>query len=213
MDYPPRVRALLDRSKADRGDAVVVRARGERYEGILMPHHGFSGDDILTVKLPNGYNIGIAIRDVESVEVVTKHAPTKPQRNLPPPAKDKPTVAVLGTGGTIASYVDYRTGAVHPAVTPEELVFSVPELFDACNVRARVVYSVFSENLAPKNWEVLAAESAKELQAGAEAVIIPHGTDTLAYTGAALSFMLRDLPGPVILVGSQRSSDRPSSDA
>ena len=115
MDYPPRVRALLDRSKADQGDAVVVLARGERYEGILMPHHGFSGEDILTIKLPNGYNIGITIRDVESVEVVTKHTPTKVQRHLPPPAKDKPTVAVLGTGGTIASYVDYRTGAVHPA--------------------------------------------------------------------------------------------------
>ncbi|HYS71847.1 MAG TPA: Glu-tRNA(Gln) amidotransferase subunit GatD, partial [Thermoplasmata archaeon] len=125
----------------------------------------------------------------------------------------KPTVAVLGTGGTIASYVDYRTGAVHPAVTAEELVFSVPELLDAANVRARVIYSVYSENLAPKNWQVLAAEAAKELQAGAQAVIIPHGTDTLHYSSAALSFMLRDLTGPVILVGSQRSSDRPSSDA
>src|SRR5881396_3916301 len=213
MDYPPRVRALLDRSKADRGDAVVVRARGERYEGVLMPHHGFSGDDILTVKLPNGYNIGIAIRDVESVEVVTKHIPTKAQRNLPPPAKDKPTVAVLGTGGTIAAYVDYRTGAVHPAVTAEELVFSVPELLDVCNVRARVIYSIFSENLKPENWQHLALEVAKELSTGAAGVIIPHGTDTLHFTTAALSFMLRDLTGPVVVVWAQRSSDRPSSDA
>ena len=213
MDYPPRVRALLDRSKADRGDAVVVRAKGERYDGILMPHHGFSGDDILTVKLPSGYNIGIAIRDVESVEVVTKHAPTKAQRNLPPPAKDKPTVAVLGTGGTIASYVDYRTGAVHPAVTAEELVFSVPELLDVCNVRARVIYSIYSENLKPENWQNLAREAGKELNGGATGVIIPHGTDTLHFTTAALSFMLRELTGPVTVVGAQRSSDRPSSDA
>src|SRR5881396_2865778 len=213
MDYPPRVRALLDRSKADRGDAVVVRARGERYEGVLMPHHGFSGDDILTVKLPNGYNIGIAIRDVESVEVVTKHIPTKAQRNLPPPAKDKPTVAVLGTGGTIAAYVDYRTGAVHPAVTAEELVFSVPELLDVCNVRARVIYSIYSENLKPENWQNLAREAGKELNGGATGVIIPHGTDTLHFTTAALSFMLRDLTAPVVVVGAQRSSDRPSSDS
>jgi len=120
---------------------------------------------------------------------------------------------VLGTGGTIASYVDYRTGGVHPAVTAEELVFSVPELHDLADVRARVVYSVYSEDLKPAQWQHLAQEAAKELNGGAEAVLIPHGTDTLHFTSAALAFMLRDLTGPVILVGAQRSSDRPSSDA
>src|SRR5881296_361643 len=151
MDYPPRVRAVLDRAKADQGDTVLVVAKGERYEGTLMPHHGFSGEDILTVKLPNGYNIGIAVADIESVDVTAKHSPASIERRLPPPTKAKPTVAVLGTGGTIASYVDYRTGAVHPAVTAEELVFSVPELLDICNVRARVIYSIYSENLKPEN--------------------------------------------------------------
>ncbi len=213
MEYPPRVRALLDRAKADQGDSVVVRAKGERYEGTLMPHHGFSGDDILTVKLPNGYNIGITVADIESIEVTAKHTPASVQRRLPPPTKGKPTVAVLGTGGTIASYVDYRTGAVHPAVTAEELVFSVPELLDVCNVRARVIYSIYSENLKPENWQRLAREAGKELNGGATGVLIPHGTDTLHFTSAALAFMLRDLTGPVVVVGAQRSSDRPSSDA
>src|SRR6266550_3453300 len=134
-------------------------------------------------------------------------------RTRPSAAGGKPTVAVLGTGGTIASYVDYRTGAVHPAVTAEELVFSVPELLDVCNVRARVIYSIFSENLKPENWQHLALEVAKELSSGAAGVIIPHGTDTLHFTTAALSFLLRDLTGPVVVVGAQRSSDRPSSDA
>jgi glutamyl-tRNA(Gln) amidotransferase subunit D len=213
MDYPPQVRALLDRARADEGDTVVVHTKGGRYEGILMPHHGFSGDDILTVKLPTGYNVGIAVADIESVEVLSKPAASPAQRRLPPPSKDKPTIAILGTGGTIASYVDYRTGAVHPAVTAEELVFSVPELLDVCNVRARVIYSIYSENLKPENWQRLAQETAKELNGGATGVLIPHGTDTLHYTTAALSFMLRDLMGPVVVVGSQRSSDRPSSDA
>src|SRR2546428_781251 len=119
------------------------------------------------------------------------------------------------TSGRVADYPPrvQQLLAAARAGTAEDLVFSVPELLDVANVRARMVYSVFSENLAPKNWEVLAAESAKELHAGAEAVIIPHGTDTLHYTSAALAFMLRDLTGPVILVGSQRSADRPSSDA
>jgi len=213
MNYPPRVRAVLDRSSADQGDAVVVRAKGERYEGILMPHTSFSAEDVLTVKLGSGYNIGIALGDVEGIEVTAKHAPSAVQRQLPPPTGGKPTVAVLGTGGTIASYVDYRTGAVHPAVTAEELVFSVPELLEVCNVRARVIYSIFSENLKPENWQHLAREAAKELSSGVGGVIIPHGTDTLHFTSAALSFMLRDLTGPVVVVGAQRSSDRPSSDA
>src|SRR2546425_11319549 len=213
MDYPPRIRAVLDHSKATQGDVVVVQAKGERYEGTLMPHHGFSGEDILTLKLPNGYNIGIAVGDIESVEVAAKPPATRAERHLPAPTKDKPTVAVLGTGGTIASYVDYRTGAVHPAVTAEELVFSVPELLEVCNVRARVIYSIYSENLKPENWQRLAREAAKELESGAAGVVIPHGTDTLHFTTAALSFMLRDLMAPVVVVGAQRSSDRPSSDA
>ena len=213
MEYPPRVRAVLERARAAEGDAVVVAAKGATYAGVVMPHHGFSGDDILTIKLENGYNVGIEVGDIESVEVTRRSEAAKAARKLPPSTKDKPTVAVLGTGGTIASYVDYRTGAVHPAVTAEELVFSVPELLDVCNVRARVIYSIYSEDLKPENWQRLAREAAKELNDGARGVIIPHGTDTLHFTSAALAFMLRDLTGPVVLVGAQRSSDRPSSDA
>ncbi len=213
MEYPPKIRTLLDKAKAGQGDSVRVKARGETYEGVLMPHTSFSGEDILTVKLGSGYNIGIAAEDVEAVEVTAKHTPHMLDRQLPPASASKPTIAVLGTGGTIASYVDYRTGAVHPAVTAEELVFSVPELLDVCNVKARVIYSIYSEDLKPENWQNLAREAAAELRAGASGVLIPHGTDTLHFTTAALSFMLRDLTGPVVVVGSQRSSDRPSSDA
>ena len=213
MEYPPKIRALLEQAKAHEGDSVRVRARGDAYEGVLMPHTSFSGEDILTVKLGSGYNIGIAMEDVEGVEVTARHAPPKVERRLPPPSAERPTIAVLGTGGTIASYVDYRTGAVHPAVTAEELVFSVPELLEVCNVRARVVYRVYSENMTPENWRHLARDAAAELNDGANGVVIPHGTDTLAFTTAALAFMLRDLTGPVAVVGAQRSSDRPSSDA
>ncbi len=211
-EYPPPVKSKLDAAGATPGDRVRV-AGPRTYEGVVMPHTEFSGADILIVKLDNGYNVGVPIGSVTSLELLEKGRAAAPARTLPPPKPGKPTAAVLGTGGTIASYVDYRTGAVHPAVTAEELVFSVPELLDVCNVKARVVYSVFSENLAPKQWETLAAEAAKELNAGASAVLIPHGTDTLSFTAAALAFMLRNLTGPVVLVGSQRSSDRPSSDA
>jgi len=125
----------------------------------------------------------------------------------------KMNVAVIGTGGTIASYVDYRTGAVHPALSAEDLVATVPEMADICNVNARVLFSIFSENMNVKRWQELAGAVVDQLNSGDEGCIIPHGTDTMGYTSAALSFMLDSLPRPVLLVGAQRSSDRPSSDA
>lgn len=211
-EYPEQLKGRLGAAGAAEGDRV--RVGGERsYEGVVMPHTEFSGADILVLKLDTGYNVGIPVSQISAVDLVEKARTSAATRVLPPPRAGKPLAAVLGTGGTIASYVDYRTGAVHPAVTAEDLVFSVPEILDACNVRARMIYSVFSENLSPKEWQVLAVEAAKELNGGADAVIIPHGTDTLHFTSAALAFMLRGLTGPVILVGSQRSSDRPSSDA
>ena len=213
MGFPEPVHVILVTAGAAAGDTVEVTARGERYRGVVMPHHSFSGDDILTLKLENGYNVGIEVRDVSAVHLVQKHDAAKAVPRRAPPSGGKPTMVVLGTGGTIASYVDYRTGAVHPAVTAEELVFSVPELLDLVDVRARVVYSIFSENLRPGHWQNLAGEIGAEFAAGARAVVVPHGTDTLHFTTAALSFMLSDLPGPVIVVGAQRSSDRPSSDA
>ena len=213
MDYPPAVQQVLAKAGAAVGDTVAVTARGDRLEGVVMPHHAFSGSDILTLKLGNGYNVGIDLRDISKVDIVAKHAPAAKKAAHVPKTGKLPVLSVLGTGGTIASYVDYRTGAVHPAVTAEELVFSVPELMELADVKARAVYSVYSEDLKPANWQHLATEAAKELNGGAEAVLIPHGTDTLAFTTAALAFMIRDLPGPVILVGAQRSSDRPSSDA
>src|SRR5881296_617758 len=90
VDYPPRVRAVLDHAKATHGDTVLVHAKGERYEGTLMPHHGFSGEDILTLKLPSGYNVGIAVGDVESVEVTAKPPVTRPERHLLPRLKTSP---------------------------------------------------------------------------------------------------------------------------
>jgi glutamyl-tRNA(Gln) amidotransferase subunit D len=177
-----------------------------------MPHHGFSGEDILTLKLDNGYNVGIASEGLEIALLAKGSAPTTAAPRATP-GTDLPAVAFLGTGGTIASFVDYRTGAVHPAVTAEDLVFSVPELARQVRPRARVLFSLYSENLKPEHWETLAREIVAELATGVAGVIVPHGTDTLGYTAAALAFLLRDLPGPVVLVGSQRSSDRPSSDA
>ncbi len=198
---------------AESGDRIqVTTSDGATFEGILMPRHSFSGDDILTVKLGNGYNIGLQADGAE-VEVLAKAESRNVDLSMPDEDPDKPTIAVLGTGGTIASFVDYRTGGVHPATKPEELAAAAPDLFDICNVRAEVVLEMFSEDMQPEHWTTIAERVAHHLNNGCHGVVVGHGTDTLHYTSAALSFCLKDLSGPVVLVGSQRSSDRPSSDA
>ncbi len=176
-----------------------------------MPRHAFSGADIITVKLDNGYNLGVRA-DADAVEVVEPAKARETKYELPAEDPEKPTIAVLGTGGTIASFVDYRTGGVHPATRPEELAAAAPELFDVCNVRAEVVFNMFSEDMQPEHWTQIAERAAYHLNNGCRGVVVGHGTDTLHYTSAALAFCLKDLNGPVVVVGSQRSTDRPSSD-
>ncbi len=196
------------------GDVITISNKDEKWEGTLLPHHAFSSEEILTIKLTNGYNAGVAVDKNTEITLVKKHQEmTKKAREIPFDPK-KPTISVIGTGGTIACYIDYRTGAVYPATSAEDLAFSVPEIFDVCNVKARVAFQMYSEDIEVEHWKTLAHEIAKDLNnEGVHGVVIPHGTDTMGYTAAALSFMLKNLSGPVVLVGAQRSSDRPSSDA
>ncbi len=213
MNYSEKINGILRSAGIEVGDEVEVRIKTRIHKGILMPHHEFSGEAIITIKLSNGYNIGVALDPEMEIKLSRKrHPPAKHPQTIRYD-KNKPMIAILSTGGTIASYVDYRTGAVHPAMTAEDLAYSAPELYDLCNVRAKVLYSILSENMKVGYWQQLAREIAREFKEGVEGVIVPHGTDTIGFTSAALSFMLRNLPGPVVLVGSQRSSDRPSSDA
>jgi len=203
----------LKKIGAEIGDKIQITKKTDKKEGILMPHHEFSDDDIITIKLDNGYNLGISIDQNTKIVLLKKHKDFTKKPKKIPFDPDKPTVSIIGTGGTIACYVDYRTGAVHPATSAQELAFSVPEVFDICNVKAQVAYQMVSEDIEIEHWQKLAKIVAKEFNNGANGVIIPHGTDTMGYTAAALSFMLKNLSGPVVLVGAQRSSDRPSSDA
>ncbi|MEW6070610.1 MAG: Glu-tRNA(Gln) amidotransferase subunit GatD [Candidatus Thermoplasmatota archaeon] len=214
MSYAQRVKKILAQAKAYEGDEIELFKGEKSYKGILMPKHEFSAENVITLKLPNGYNIGIEVDRSTKIKVLSKKAEKLVAlKKLPSLQPQKPTISLISTGGTIASYVDYRTGAVKPALTAEELAFAVPELSELYNIRAKVLFSIFSEDMKTFHWKRLAQEVVKELELGCDAVLIPHGTDTMHYTSAALAFMLRNLSAPVILVGSQRSSDRPSSDA
>ncbi len=195
------------------GDRIKLDIHGKEYEGILMPHHRFSGEDIITLKLDNGYNIGIRLAHGKKVTLVERKKDTEKPLKVPPVDKSKPNISIIGTGGTIASYVEYTTGAVHPAETAAEMLYSNPDIAERCTPNVKILFSKLSEDMKPDDWVKIAEAITTEMNSGAEGVVIAHGTDTMCYTSAALSFLLDRLPKPVVLVGSQRSSDRPSSDA
>ncbi len=205
---------VLTASKAAIGDELKVKALSGDFRGILMPRSELGDDSHIVLKLRNGYNIGVRIGPESKLEMIGKgSSPTFQPPSSPTQDPHLPLVAILGTGGTIASRVDYRTGAVQPALTAEDLYRTVPELSTIARIRTNVLFNELSENLTPAHWSKLAEEVANEFSSGAAAVVIPHGTDTMGYTASALSFALRNLPGPVIMTAAQRSPDRPSSDA
>ena len=200
------------------GDRVRVERGSQTYEGVLMPS---TDRETAVVKLDGGYNVGVDRVDA-SVEVLESGVVDVDEAGAGEGAgegeattvdfdDDLPTVALVSTGGTIASTVDYRTGAVSPRVDAEDVLRAVPDLAGRANYRGRVVANILSENMTPAVWQDLARAVHEEIERGADGVVVMHGTDTMQYTAAALAFML-DTPVPVVLTGSQRSADRPSSD-
>lgn len=194
-------------------DVRLITNAGE-FTGIILPRSETADEHHIVLKLRSGYNIGIAAKKVIDIKVGDrKVAHYKiPEKEFPYDPK-KPRVKLFGTGGTIASRLDYRTGAVIPAFSPGELYGSVPELADYCNLETEKLYGVFSENMGPEQWIGTANAIGREIEKGVQGIVIGHGTDTMHYTSAILSFMVQNSPIPIVMVGSQRSSDRPSSDA
>jgi glutamyl-tRNA(Gln) amidotransferase subunit D len=219
---------MNDIYKGYRGEALaLLKAQGVRvwsdadvsttlgnFTGIILPRSETADDKHIVLKLRNGYNVGITVNRVTGIkEIGYKEAHYKIPEKAFPYDPRKPRVKLLGTGGTIASRLDYRTGAVIPAFTPGELYGSVPELADICNLETEKLYGVFSENMGPEQWVGTANAIGREIEKGVQGIVIGHGTDTMHHTAAILSFMVQNSPVPIVMVGSQRSSDRPSSDA
>ena len=195
------------------GQAVVETTRGP-FEGTILPRAENDDDQHIVMKIITGYNVGVDVNTITSMrETGYKKANYKIPEKEFPFTDGQPKVKLFGTGGTIASRLDYRTGAVIPAFSPGELYGAVPELADICNLETEKVFAVFSENMGPKQYVALAKAIGREIERGVDGIVIGHGTDTLHHTGAALTFMVQNSPIPIVLVGSQRSSDRPSSDA
>ena len=204
---------LLRRSGVTVGDEVEVRLGKESVRGTVVPRYQYNDDAHVVLKLDSGYNVGIGVARVTEMKKLAAGARPSFSSSAPRPSGDLPEVAILGTGGTIASRVDYRTGAVHPAISAEDLYSLIPELSEIARIRPEIVLTVYSENLEPGDWSTIAKKVSERVSEGVRGVLVTTGTDTMGYTAAALSFALKGVGVPVLVVGSQRSSDRPSSDA
>lgn len=212
MGYKGRALELIKNYGIRVGDRILAKTEKGTFVGILMPRSELEDDMHVVLKLDDGYNIGLSIESLH-IEKLPHEEITTPTPMAPTSRPGLPKVSIISTGGTIASRVDYRTGAVSPALSAQDLYESVPELGELGDIKTEILFSLLSENILPENWTVMAHAIERHVKEGAHGIVITHGTDTMGYTAAALSFALRDLPVPVILVGSQRSSDRPSSDA
>ncbi|MEM0385302.1 MAG: Glu-tRNA(Gln) amidotransferase subunit GatD [Nitrososphaeria archaeon] len=212
--YSGALKRLLEENNVRAGDVIKVITEEREYVGTVIPRYEYASQDFLTLKLLNGYNIGIRFDKILSIKLIEKHSPPSFKSTLLEfKSKNLPHAVIVSTGGTIASRVDYRTGGVRPALSASDLLSVVPELADIAKVDAEVLFSIYSENMTPSHWTVLARKVHDYVSKGYEGVVVTHGTDTMGYTAAALSFALKHTPIPIVLVGSQRSSDRPSSDA
>ena len=212
--YKGAAKELLEKFKVSVWDNCVIETTRGEFRGLVLPRSETDDDRHLVLKLVSGYNVGI---EVETVTAMTAGERKEAHYKIPekefPSSPNKPNVKLLGTGGTIASRLDYRTGAVIPAFSPGELYGAVPELADICNLTTEKLFAVFSENMGPEQYKKLAVRIGEEIEKGIDGIVIGHGTDTMHHTASALAFMVQNSPVPIVIVGSQRSSDRPSSDA
>jgi len=212
--YRGIARKILEKFSASVWSDVEINSTKGIFKGVILPRSEIADDRHVVLKMNNGYNIGVSVESIKQVKVIGyRKAHYKIPESEFPFDPEKPNVTLLGTGGTIASRLDYRTGAVIPAFSPGELYGAVPELASICNIKTEKLFGIFSENMGPEQWVTTAEVIGREIHDGVDGIVIGHGTDTMHHTAAVLSFMVQNSPVPIVLVGSQRSSDRPSSDA
>ncbi len=214
--YTGPLAELLASRNIKPGDLVAVTLKdGTLLRGLLMPRPElYSEQQVLVIKLENGYNIGIKLERILDIQLTeTRVVRTQQAARKLVSEKSAPRVTLISTGGTIASKVDYETGAVTPALTTEEILEWIPELEEIAVISARELMSIFSEDMEPHHWGQITESVYREMLSGVSGVVVAHGTDTMTYTASALAFAIQDKPVPVVFVGSQRSSDRPSTDA
>lgn len=119
-------------------------------------------------------------------------------------------ILLLATGGTIAS--KKSENGLKPQITPEELLEYIPQVRDICEVDAIQILNLDSSNMEPQHWKQMVT-AIKEHYEAYDGFVIAHGTDTMAYTAAALSYMIQNSKKPVVITGAQKPIDLEITDA
>jgi len=213
--YSNKIKAKLDELSIHTGDTISYLNGSTRLEGILMPNSDAGSPDCIKIKLNSGYNVGVKMDNstIKKEKSATPSMSAHEKKSVLQPAPSAKKIALITTGGTIAAKVDYKTGAVSAKIDSSDFLAMYPGLEAISNVEIYPVLNILSENMAPEDWAKIAKAVKDAVDNGAYGVVITHGTDTMGYTAAALSYSLEGIGIPVIITGSQRSPDRPSSDA
>ncbi len=194
---------------ADFGTRMIISSGNQEMEATFIKSDGRE----LVFKLPSGYNIRLPVESVKIIKLLESERPNsgKYTDSAHFGTGDR-RIQILSTGGTIASRIDYATGAVKPSNDIGFIRESIEDMESRIDLNVEIIESILSENMNPDHWVSIARKVNKTLESD-EAVVLLHGTDTMTYTSSALSFMFEKQAHPIILTGSQRSSDRPSTDA
>jgi glutamyl-tRNA(Gln) amidotransferase subunit D len=213
MNYKEKSAKFLKDANVSVGDLISIYKEDVSYKGILLDRSEDSDDGYIVLKLDNGYNIGVEINNAQ-IKLIEKGQSPKIEYKKLELEKDpnKENILIASTGGTISSIIDYKTGAVHPALSADDLLKAYPKLLDLSNIEVKEICSILSENMKPQYWMKIGKSISSKIESGVDGVVVAHGTDTMHYSSAALSFILKT-PVPVVFTGAQRSSDRPSSDS
>jgi len=193
------------------GDKVELIAKEKTWTGYILESHD---PEIILLKLASGYNIGIREYEINSAKLLAKNSA---QKTIHKDQSNQPglkNVAIVITGGTISSKLDPKTGGVVPT-TIDSILEIAPQIRKICNI-SKVVspFMKFSEDLDASDWKRIAKICHELLlDHSIDGIILTHGTDTLHYTAAALSFFISGNNKPIAITYSQRSIDRGSTDA
>ncbi|MEM2100622.1 MAG: asparaginase domain-containing protein, partial [Thermoproteota archaeon] len=180
MPYSEKIEKTLAEKGIKPGDRIRLKRSDIVLEGILLPREevDFGDSDILVIKLDNGYNVGFKLDGGEimklqgSVELGRFKALEKVEQD-----KTLPSVSIFSTGGTISARIDYYTGGVSMLFTPEEIFYNVPEVLKTAYLRrVERVFSLASEDMAYREWSIIARKTAESLGEGDTGVLILHGT-------------------------------------
>jgi glutamyl-tRNA(Gln) amidotransferase subunit D len=205
-----KLEEFYKKNKLKEGNLIEITFENEKISGTIIP----TNSKMLTLKFSTGYNAGFDIKKIKNVKILGQSKSVgKIEKQKIKKNPNLPTISLLHTGGTIASRVDYRTGGVYASFDGDDIATMFPELIKTTNINSILVSNMMSEDMNSEHYKKIVNAIEKETKNKIKGIIIGHGTDTLGYSSAYLSFALENCPLPVILVGAQRSSDRGSSDA